>query len=196
MAAALGAWQVRDKQGDLLEVFRLTGLMCLLAATAAGVQPIDSVLLLDDMDRMRGECRQSAEQGYTGWITIHPSQIGVVHEVCFPSDQEVVEVGNSSRHLRRIASWENGRFASKARWSMCRISSAPGDTRARTNRAANPPGSSNLTLREAVITGGRQASKCFGFATKGKSAIEFPLWSFGTEGASRRTLSIIRAAAG
>jgi citrate lyase subunit beta / citryl-CoA lyase len=91
MAAALGAWRVRDDRGDLLEIFRLTGLMCLLAATAAGVQPIDSVLLLGDTERMRRECRESAELGYTGWITIHPSQIDVVHDACFPSDQEIAE---------------------------------------------------------------------------------------------------------
>jgi len=91
MAAALGAWRVRDDRGDMLEVFRLTGLMCLLAATAAGIQPIDSVLLLGDVERMRRECRESAELGYTGWITIHPSQIDVVHDSCFPSDEEIAE---------------------------------------------------------------------------------------------------------
>ena len=91
MAAALGAWRVRDDRGDLLEVFRQTGLMCLLAATAAGIQPIDSVLLLGDLERMRRECRESAELGYTGWITIHPSQIDVVHEACFPTDEEIAE---------------------------------------------------------------------------------------------------------
>jgi citrate lyase beta subunit len=107
MAAALGAWQVRDKRGDLLEVFRVTGLMSLLAATAAGVQPIDSVLLLGDLDRMRRECRESAEAGYTGWITIHPSQIEVVHEACFPSDQEVAE----SREL--VAAFEANRKLGK-----------------------------------------------------------------------------------
>ena len=79
MAAALGAWRVRNDDGDLLDIFRLTGMMCLLAATAAGVQPIDSVLLLGDLERMQRECRESAEMGYTGWITIHPSQIEVVH---------------------------------------------------------------------------------------------------------------------
>jgi citrate lyase beta subunit len=91
MAAALGAWRVRDDRGDLLEVFRLTGLLCLLAATATGIQPIDSVLLLGDRERMHRECRESAELGYTGWITIHPSQIEVVHEACFPAPSEVAE---------------------------------------------------------------------------------------------------------
>ena len=91
MAAALGAWRVRDSSGDYIEVFRLTGMMCLLAASAAGVQPIDAVLLLGDLPRMRRECRESAELGYTGWITIHPSQIAVVHEACFPTAEETAE---------------------------------------------------------------------------------------------------------
>jgi citrate lyase beta subunit len=91
MAAALGAWRVRDDRGDLLEIFRLTGMMCVIAATAAGIQPIDSVLLLGDLERMRRECRESAEQGCTGWITIHPSQVDVVHEACFPTAAEIAE---------------------------------------------------------------------------------------------------------
>jgi citrate lyase subunit beta / citryl-CoA lyase len=108
MAAALGAWRVREENGDLLDIFRLTGMLCLLAATAAGVQPIDSVLLLGDLERMRRECRESAEMGYTGWITIHPSQIEVVHQSCFPSEEEIGE----SRELveafeenRKLGKW-------------------------------------------------------------------------------------------
>jgi len=107
MAAALGAWHVRNENGDLLDIFRLTGMMCLLAATAAGVQPIDSVLLLGDLERMRRECRESAEMGYTGWITIHPSQIEVVHQACFPSDDEIGE----SREL--VAAFEEHRKVGK-----------------------------------------------------------------------------------
>jgi citrate lyase subunit beta / citryl-CoA lyase len=108
MAAALGAWRIRDKAGELLDIFRLTGMMCLLAATAAGVQPIDSVLLLGDLERMHRECRESAEMGYTGWITIHPSQIDVIHQACFPSVDEIAEsrelVAAFEEH-RRLGKW-------------------------------------------------------------------------------------------
>jgi citrate lyase subunit beta / citryl-CoA lyase len=108
MAAALGAWCIRDRAGELLDIFRLTGMMCLLAATAAGVQPIDSVLLLGDLERMHRESRESAEMGYTGWITIHPSQIDVVHQACFPSDDEIAEsrelVAAFEEH-RRLGKW-------------------------------------------------------------------------------------------
>jgi citrate lyase subunit beta/citryl-CoA lyase len=108
MAAALGAWRVRNEHGDLLDIFQLTGMMCLLAATAAGVQPIDSVLLLGDLERMRRECRQSAEMGYTGWITIHPSQIDVVHEACFPSAEEIGEsreLVDAFEENRKLGKW-------------------------------------------------------------------------------------------
>jgi citrate lyase subunit beta/citryl-CoA lyase len=108
MAAALGAWQVRNHSGDLLDIFRLTGMMCLLAATAAGVQPIDSILLLGDLDRMRRECREGAEMGYTGWITIHPSQIDVVHQACFPSAEEVAEsreLADAFEENRKLGKW-------------------------------------------------------------------------------------------
>jgi citrate lyase beta subunit len=108
MAAALGAWRVRDDHGDLLEIFRLTGMLCLLAATAAGVQPIDSVLLLDDLPRMNRECRESAEQGCTGWITIHPSQIDVVHAACFPTAEEIAEsreLAEAFETNRKLGKW-------------------------------------------------------------------------------------------
>jgi citrate lyase subunit beta / citryl-CoA lyase len=107
MAAALGAWRVRDQHGELLDMFRLAGMMCLLAAAAADVQPIDSVLLLGDLERMQRECRESAEMGYTGWITIHPSQIDVVHQTCFPSDDQI----NESREL--VAAFEEHRKLGK-----------------------------------------------------------------------------------
>jgi len=81
--------------------------MCVIAATAAGIQPIDSVLLLGDPDRMHRECRESAEMGCTGWITIHPSQIEVVHAACFPTDAEVAE----SREL--VAAFEENRKLGK-----------------------------------------------------------------------------------
>jgi citrate lyase beta subunit len=107
MAAALGAWRVRDDKGDLLAIFHLTGMICLLAAMAARVQPIDSVLLLGDTTRMYRECRESAEQGCTGWITIHPSQIDVVHDACFPAAEEIAE----SREL--IGAFEENRKLGK-----------------------------------------------------------------------------------
>jgi citrate lyase beta subunit len=46
--------------------------------------------------------------GCTGWITIHPSQIDVVHEACFPTAAEIAE----SRELvaafaenRKLGKW-------------------------------------------------------------------------------------------
>ena len=107
MAAALGAWRVRSDNGDLLDIFKLTGMMCVIAATAAGIQPIDSVLLLGDLDRMHRECRESAEMGCTGWITIHPSQIDVVHAACFPTAAEIAE----SQEL--VAAFEENRKSGK-----------------------------------------------------------------------------------
>ncbi len=107
MAAALGAWRVRGDDGDLLDIFKLTGMMCVIAATAAGIQPIDSVLLLGDTERMCRECRESAEMGCTGWITVHPSQIDVVHQACFPTAAEVAE----SEEL--IAAFEENRKIGK-----------------------------------------------------------------------------------
>src|SRR5262249_6430540 len=45
LSAAIGARRNRDEQGQFLEVFRYARIMTLLAATAAGVQPLDTVFV-------------------------------------------------------------------------------------------------------------------------------------------------------
>jgi len=90
LSAAIGARRSRDDSGQLLEVFRYARLMTLIAATAADVQPIDTVFVdVRDSEGLRRECRDVAAMGFTGKITIHPSQVEVVNEVFSPSAEEV-----------------------------------------------------------------------------------------------------------
>lgn len=90
LSAALGARRNRDDQGQYLEVFRYCRSMCLLAAVAAQVQPIDSVWVdIKDSAGLRADCASGAAMGFTGKITIHPSQIDIVNEYFTPSAAEV-----------------------------------------------------------------------------------------------------------
>lgn len=90
LAAALGARHKRDDAGDYLEVFQLVRSLCLLAAVAAQVQPIDAPFVdIGDGEALRRECQLTAAMGFTGKLTIHPSQIDVVNEAFTPSADEV-----------------------------------------------------------------------------------------------------------
>jgi citrate lyase subunit beta / citryl-CoA lyase len=92
LSAAIGARRNRDEKGEFLEVFRYARIMTLLAATAAGVQPIDTVFVnVKDSDGCRRECREAAWMGFTGKITIHPSQIEIVNEIFTPSAEEIAD---------------------------------------------------------------------------------------------------------
>lgn len=90
LSVSLGARRKRDSNGDYLEVFGFVRSYCLLAAAAAGVQPVDSVYT--DIRDLAGLCRESetaADMGFTGKLTIHPDQIEVVNAAFTPSAEEI-----------------------------------------------------------------------------------------------------------
>jgi citrate lyase subunit beta/citryl-CoA lyase len=92
LSAAIGSRTNRNPDGTYLPIFEHARVMCLLAATAWGKQPLDTVFVdFNDGEGLRVECLESASMGYTGKITIHPSQIEVVNESFTPSDDEVSE---------------------------------------------------------------------------------------------------------
>mgnify|MGYP002641175863 FL=1 len=93
LSVSLGARRKRDLNGNYLEVFGFVRSYCLLAAAAAGVQPIDSVYT--DIRDIAGLCRESetaADMGFTGKLTIHPDQIEVVNAAFTPSAEEIERV--------------------------------------------------------------------------------------------------------
>ena len=128
LSAAIGARRNRDEQGQFLEVFRYARIMTLLAATAAGVEPIDTVFVdINDAEGLRRECVEGAWMGFTGKVTIHPSQIAVVNAVFTPSAEEIAE----SREL--LAAFEENRKAGKMAFSFKgQMVDVPHLTRART----------------------------------------------------------------
>ena len=128
LSAAIGARRNRAEDGSFLEVFRYARIMTLLAATAAGVQPLDTVFVdIRDGAGLRRECIEGAWMGFTGKITIHPNQVGIVNEVFTPSAEEVAE----SREL--LAAFEENQKAGKMAFSFKgQMVDVPHLTRART----------------------------------------------------------------
>lgn len=117
LSAAIGARRNRDERGEFLEVFRYCRIVTLLAASAARVQPIDTVFVdIRDLDGLRRECLEGAWMGFTGKITIHPAQIDVVNEIFTPSREEIAE----SRELLEAfeANRAEGRMAFSFRGQM------------------------------------------------------------------------------
>lgn len=92
LSAAIGARRNRDTSNVYLDVFRYSRVVTLLAATAAEVQPLDTVYInYSDPEGLRAECRESADIGFTGKMTIHPSQIEIVNETFTPTAEQISE---------------------------------------------------------------------------------------------------------
>ncbi len=90
LSAALGARRNRGPDGKYLPLFEQARTACMVSAAAAGVQPLDTVFVdITDPDALRQDCLDGAWIGFTGKISIHPSQIDVINEVFTPSAEDV-----------------------------------------------------------------------------------------------------------
>ncbi len=117
LSAELGAGAIRDENGEYLDVFRMARSLALLAAAAAGKQPVDTIYAdIRDREGLEADCRRSAAMGFTGRLTIHPDQIAVVNEVFTPSEAEIDE----ARELLAVAVEHRaaGRMAFRFRGQM------------------------------------------------------------------------------
>ena len=92
LGAAMGLGRVRDAQGHYLDIPRYARVMCAVAASAAGVEALDTVYTdLADLEGLRRECDEAVQMGFTGKISIHPSQIAVINEAFTPAPEAVAE---------------------------------------------------------------------------------------------------------
>ncbi len=90
LSVSLGARAKRDAQGNYLEVFSFVRSLCLLAAVAAKVQPIDAVYVdIKNTQGLQQECKTAADMGFTAKLTIHPDQIDIVNAAFTPSAAEI-----------------------------------------------------------------------------------------------------------
>ncbi len=90
LSAALGARRNRGPDGRYLPLFEHARTACMVSAAAAGVQAIDTVFVdVTDPEGLRQDCLDGAWVGFTGKISIHPSQIDVINEVFTPSAEDV-----------------------------------------------------------------------------------------------------------
>jgi citrate lyase subunit beta/citryl-CoA lyase len=89
LSAAIGATANRDEAGAYTAPFMLARSLCLLAARAANVVPIDAVFT--DFRENAGLARETAaarRDGFSAKAAIHPAQIETINACFTPTDAE------------------------------------------------------------------------------------------------------------
>jgi citrate lyase subunit beta/citryl-CoA lyase len=104
LSAAIGATANRDEAGAYTAPFMLARSLCLLAARAANVVPIDAVFTdFRDKDGLARETAAARRDGFSAKAAIHPSQIAVINTCFTPTESE------RDWALRVIAAFEANR---------------------------------------------------------------------------------------
>ena len=88
--------------------------MCAVAASAAGVEWLDTVYTdIPDLEGLRRECREGVAMGFSGKLSIHPSQVEVINQEFTPSKADAEDalalIATFEEHARKGA----GAFAWK-----------------------------------------------------------------------------------
>jgi citrate lyase subunit beta/citryl-CoA lyase len=92
LGAAMGLPRVRDAHGRYLDIPRHARTMCAVAAAAAGIDWLDTVYTdIADLEGLRRECADAVAMGFSGKISIHPSQIEVINAAFTPDKTAVAE---------------------------------------------------------------------------------------------------------
>jgi len=106
LSAAMGLPRVRDGEGRYLDIPRYARVMCSIVASATGLDAMDTVYTdIADLAGLRRECEEAVAMGFSGKISIHPSQIEVINDVFTPDKAAVDEarelVAAFEEHRRR-----------------------------------------------------------------------------------------------
>jgi citrate lyase subunit beta/citryl-CoA lyase len=89
LSAAVGATTNRDEHGRYTAPFALARSLCLLAARAAGVVPIDAVFTdFRDSDGLARETDAARRDGFSAKAAIHPAQVDIINQRFTPTDAE------------------------------------------------------------------------------------------------------------
>ena len=90
LSTAIGALSNRDSDGSLSHVYLMARSLCLLAASAAEVAPIDTLYAnFRDAEGLANDCLESRRRGFTGRIAIHPDQVETINRCYTPSEADL-----------------------------------------------------------------------------------------------------------
>jgi citrate lyase subunit beta/citryl-CoA lyase len=89
LAACIGG-NNRRADGTYDDVYKLARSLCLLAASAADVEPIDTIYTdFRDEAGLAEEASAAKRSGFTGKMAIHPAQIAVINRAFSASEEEL-----------------------------------------------------------------------------------------------------------
>lgn len=90
LSAAVNAETNRLSDNSYAEPYRVVRALCLFAAVAAEVLPVDTVYPnFRDLDGLRTECEAARRDGFGAKMAIHPAQVPVINAVFTPSPETV-----------------------------------------------------------------------------------------------------------
>ena len=89
LSTAVGATTNRDEDGRYTAPFALARSLCLFAARAAGVVPIDAVYTdFRDSNGLSREIDAARRDGFSAKAAIHPSQVEIINRCFTPTEVE------------------------------------------------------------------------------------------------------------
>ncbi len=92
LAAAVGAMSKAGDNNEWSDPFALARSLCLFAASAAGVQAIDTLYAdFRDAAGLAASAARARRDGFTGKLAIHPGQVETINAAFTPSAEEIDE---------------------------------------------------------------------------------------------------------
>jgi len=89
LSAAIGATANKDDNGHYSGPFVLARNLCLLAARAADVTPIDAVYTdFRDSEGLSREANAARRDGFSAKVAIHPAQVDIINRSFTPTEAE------------------------------------------------------------------------------------------------------------
>jgi citrate lyase subunit beta/citryl-CoA lyase len=90
LGAAVGAVAKRGDDGNWLPPYELARSLCLFAAAAAEVAPIDTVYTdFRDQEGLARYAANARRDGFSGMLAIHPDQVDVINRAFVPTAGEI-----------------------------------------------------------------------------------------------------------
>jgi citrate lyase subunit beta/citryl-CoA lyase len=90
LAAEIAAETNRHQDGGYTQPYRLARSLCLFAAVASGVTPIDTVSTnYKNSEGLRKDALAARRDGFLGKMAIHPDQVPMVNEIFTPAKETI-----------------------------------------------------------------------------------------------------------